>query len=111
MTELADAKEVWIVEYKGVPQGNDKYYADEYRLENFGETNDAVTVRYIPAESAKAEAQAAGTGWDALIRTLGAELRNVVGESDWDAGKSYAFSSALAIVRKFAPPPAQEPSK
>jgi hypothetical protein len=47
-------REVWVVEHKGVPQGNSKYYADEYRLENFGETPDAVSVRYVPAASDQA---------------------------------------------------------
>lgn len=59
---MGDAKrEVWVVEYKGVPQGNDKYQADECRLENFGEDPRAVSVKYVPAESPQPKAQ--GDGW------------------------------------------------
>lgn len=59
---MADVKrEVWVVEYKGVPQGNDKYQADECRLEIFGEDPRAVSVKYVPAESPQPKAQ--GDGW------------------------------------------------
>ncbi len=44
-------REVWVIEYKGVPQSGrtEKYYAEELAIESFGDGDpNTAVVRYVP---------------------------------------------------------------